>query len=244
MLKVGRLTGGRMIPQQSAVGINAIIALSSVTALYQPTEGYVMSGRSGVDAAVVDGPVGQMLAAKGTNHLTAGSDAGRPTLRAGDGKRWLEFDGADDAFAFATNLAGVTHAIFAIQTTDADGVLIHHNGIGGIIAPHIPVFQSASPAASTTGLTSPQVVVNRGSHISTRASLHAAVASASPVVISVSFAALAAVASPAYGGYATASSQFRFAHKLYGMCVLSSPSAGDVSAVEDYIATLPGVTLP
>jgi len=238
---------GRLIRGASSSASHALSAISTLTALYDIALASKVrverTGSAATTPAAYDGPVGTVLASIGGNHMTAGADAGRPTLRNAAGLTWLEWDGNDDALAFDATLGTITHAVIAAQTTDADGVFIHHGGIGGITAPHIPVFLTASGAASTTGLTSPKVSVNRGANLTTRAALRTAIAVASPTIITVSFAALASVASPAYGGYSTAASQFRFAHKLYGLALMTSPSAGELASVESFLASRAGITL-
>lgn len=220
---------------------------ASWVAFYDPAAiAKTRAERTGASAAVVDGPVGKVFSSIGSNHLTAGTDAGRPTLRSSGGLSWLEFDGNDDSFTFASVLTGVTHVVIGVKTADNDGVFIHHGGLNSAASPHIPVFQIASAAAATTAITTPAVSVNRGVNITTRMALHTAIVvtpMGAPVVVTASGAALTGAAGPAYGGYAAPGSQYRFVHDLYGLILMASPSAGDVALAEDTLAARAGITL-
>lgn len=240
----GRVLAGTKTVQGIAA---AILAIPTLTAIYAPAVAACRKvERSSPTTTALDGdPVGSLVSLVGTKNFTAAADAGRPVLDTDtSGHAWVHVDGADDGYAIAGTMSGVTHVVIAMRTSDADGVFVHHGGVGGTASPHIPVFQSGSAAAPTTAITSPSVKVNRGANLTTRALAHTAMSTGNPVVVTASGAAMGATANPAYGGYGVASGQFRFAHDLFGVAFLANPSAGELADVESALAALAGVTLP
>lgn len=227
----------------SMSALTPLLDISSLSCLYIPTGSANRSSRTGEGVATQDGPVGRLLSAKGLNHLTAGTDAGRPTLRSGSGKNWLEFDGNDDAFAFSLPLTGVTNILLALESSDLDGAIIHSGVINGTTSPLIGVFQSGGASAPTSGLVTPQVKVNRGANLTTRGQFHSAITIGEPVIVNMTFGPLAGSANTSYAGYAAAGSQYRFSHKFFAMAALIMPTSQDIADVEDAFAVMSGANI-
>lgn len=76
-----------------------------------------VSGRAGTTAAAIDGPVGRIDDKSGNgNHAVQASAAARPTLRQdGNGKYYLEFDGADDTLVSAFALSAAFERFSALR---------------------------------------------------------------------------------------------------------------------------------
>lgn len=239
-----RITAGT----RTVRGIDAaILAIPTLTAIYAPVDPACRKvERTSPTTTALDGdPVGSLVSLVGAKNFTAAADAGRPVLDTDtSGMAWVHFDGVDDGYAIAGTLSGVTHVVIACRTSDTDGVFFHHGGVAGTASPHIPVFQSGSAASTTTAVTTPSVKVNRGSHLSARSAAHTAMSVGVPVVITASGAALPATANPAFCGYGAASGQYRFVVDVYGVALMSSPSAGELADVEEALAALCDVTLP
>jgi hypothetical protein len=126
---------------------------------FDPSEpGTLFEDSAGTIAAVVDGPVGRIADKSGRgNHAVQANAASRPLLRQdGDGRRYLEFDGTDDALRALFPIAQPYDRMSGLRLLSSDGASRHAFGggtaHGGLLFHHAPV-PSLSIASSITAAT-------------------------------------------------------------------------------------------
>lgn len=222
-----------------------------IIAATQPISLFVPAVRSSVlveisgatTVASVDGPVGTILDLTGGRHLTAPTDADRPTLRESGGLVWLEF-AVEHTLVFASAFpTSMTALVAALSTSDANGILVSHGGAGSTGAPFMPQWFAGQSGAPVTLFGSPTTQVDRVT-AATNGALSTALADASSHVLTISGGTLASSPSgPVLNGYNTDAAAFRWAGNLYGLA-LAGPDAAELAALEDYMAALSGATLP
>jgi hypothetical protein len=130
----------------------ALFRAGEVGLWYDPSDlASVFQDAAGAVAGAVDAPVGLIRDKSGRgNHATQPNDAQRPMLRqAADGRRYLDFDGADDRLGFATLTSDTGWALAAACEADA---LPAGGNIYDVSAPIIGGWQSGYAQDISIGL--------------------------------------------------------------------------------------------
>lgn len=194
--------------------------------------------------ASVDGVVGTVLDISGNGcHAIAPNDASRAILRQSGSLYYLEFDGVNDGYNFSNDLIGLTNTSFTaagVTTLDSSpSLLLSAGGVGGVGTPLVLIAQDGSSA----GCNSPSVTETRVNGVSigtqTRAALYAAITTGNPSIMSA-LGLTTDIISPALSGYSTS---FRWDMDLFGVAVLNSSDAQDRLLVDQWLASLAGVSL-
>ena len=175
------------------------------------------------------------------NHATAPSDAARPLYRTAGGLHWLDFDGVDDLFYFASQSA--MRLLAAAMAIDPD-YLGGSADLGSVIG-------SNSDANAINYRTPPSVDPQRFENTMTGqhgqgASCHINRANTTSYPLGAFvYRDGTAAASKTFDRFPDTNRGRRGAHLLYGLVFCGVfPGASDVADLETYLAAKSGVTLP
>ena len=178
------------------------------------------------------------------NHATQSTSTARPTLQTSGGLYYLDFDGVDDGMGAA--LASSTDAMACFcgwSVNDATGIYIYRLGYGNT-SNFVGAWNTASGQAINAIAGSPTFRLD-GTDISpaNRGALESLVNLNTEQVFGAEGLNIA-TAWPegiAFGNY---SGGYNSNYKIYGMILRDALSTAEREAVETYLATKSGVTLP